>query len=113
MFKKYIKKSSLNRKNSRLVKSGKSEISGNKLGWWNRDESFSEQDNTLTSIVISSEYHHRPDLLAYYYYGSTEFEWAILQYNLIVDINEDFVTGKTIKIPTPEFVNSFSTKIKR
>jgi hypothetical protein len=44
-------------------------------------------------------YDRRPDLLAYDVYGRADFEWVILQYNNIVDVNEEFVTGATIIMP--------------
>lgn len=103
MFKTYSNKSSLLKRYSRYLQGGKSELSGNKIAWWERTPISNERVDDIL-ILIDTIYHKRPDLVAYDYYGSAEFEWVVLQSNNIIDLNEEFIVGKTIKIPSRERV---------
>lgn len=103
MFKTYSNKSSLLKRYSRYLQGGHSELSGNKIAWWERTPISEDRVDDII-ILISTVYNKRPDLVAYDYYGSTEFEWVVLQSNDIVDINEEFVIGKTIRIPSRQRV---------
>ena len=53
--------------------------------------------------TIEPQYNHRPDLLAYDYYGNKDLWWIFGQRNM--DIIEDFIydiaTGTTIYLPNP------------
>jgi hypothetical protein len=98
-FKLYQNKSSLDRKYSRLVAGGTTELIGNFLGWW---EKADIPTNFLDDgkFTITKEFEHRPDKIAYYVYGREDFMWLVLQYNNIVDINEELVSGKVLKLPS-------------
>jgi hypothetical protein len=95
------KASSVKRKDTRYVQGGKAETTKKYVGWW-------ERSNTLISsapddIVIDSLpliYEGRPDLLSYDLYDNNNLEWIILQYNSIVDINEEFVEGARLVVPS-------------
>lgn len=107
-YREYTNKTSLSRRNSRLVKGGKTEVSGNKLGWWERkNENFQPSINDELTYTIPIDYQFRPDLIAFLMYGTTELEWVILQYNNIVDIIEQFAAGREIKLPSPDYVRNY------
>jgi len=97
-FKLFENKSSLAKRYSRMLNGGNTELKGDKLGWWER---ISLPKDTYTDItfVITKQYEHRPDLVSFRYYSTTRLTWLILQYNNIVDIEEEFVAGKTLIIP--------------
>lgn len=100
-FKVYENKSSLKKSRSRMLNGGETEIKGTKLGWWERKK-LPKEKSTDIEITIDEEYSGRPDLISFDYYGVTTLMWLILQYNNIVDLEEEFTTGKTIVIPSPE-----------
>lgn len=96
--------SSLDNKKSRYVAGGITEKFLTRLGWWERFIYTKSRDDV--QYVIEPKYHLRPDLLAYELYGSPAYMWLILQYNNILDINTEFVQGKTITLPTPQRVKT-------
>ena len=104
MFKVYNKKTSMNRSQSRYVQGGDSDVteSGNKIAWWERRK-LSDDGNDFT-IKIDNNTQYRPDMIASLYLGDVELEWIILQYNNIVDVNEEFGAGAHIRIPSMSYV---------
>lgn len=93
--------SSLENKNSRYVQGGKTTRKKKSVGWWERDVSINEKrDDDIVIDALPAVYSGRPDLLSYDLYASNNLEWVILQYNNLVDINEEFVTGKRIVAPS-------------
>lgn len=90
---------SVDYRNSRYVQGGDVEIFPTRLGWWER-RIIETADDDLT-LLITSDFDKRPDLLAYNLYGKAALSWIILQYNNILDINTEFVAGKTITVPSP------------
>ena len=96
--------SSLDNSHSRYVKGGITDVYPNRLGWWERFI-FAQQSDDV-QYVIEQKYNIRPDSLAYDVYGSPVYMWVILQYNNIIDVNVEFVTGVTILLPTPSRVKS-------
>lgn len=95
---------SVDQKKSRYVQGGDTDRLSNRLGWWERITLPSHP--TDFSFLITARYHQRPDLVAKDVYGSANLMWLVLQYLNIVDINTEFVSGKTILIPTTERVLS-------
>jgi len=97
-FKLYTDKSSLKKKTSRYVRGGVSSAGVKFIRWWER---FVISKNSLTDMtyVIPKVYEFSPDLIAYDYYGKNNMGWVILQYNNIIDINEELSVGKTILLP--------------
>lgn len=93
---------STNNAKGRYVQGGITDEKANSLGWWER-KIFPESPDDSTYVLVS-RYHKRPDLLAYDAYGSSHLAWLILQYNNIVDINSEFVSGATVKLPTRQRV---------
>lgn len=113
-FKLYEDKSSVLKKNSRYVQGGDTEVLSNSLGWWEkRTDILTDQSDDIT-FYITSEFQYRPDKVAYTIYGRHDVEWLILQYNGILDVNTEFVSGKTIKLPSPTrlFTEILSKNIK-
>ena len=85
-------------KDSRYVQGGITTVKSNKLDWW--EKLPIKQDSTDVVVVISAVYNRRPDIMAKYFYGKSTLMWVILQFNNIVDINEEFIEGKEIRVPT-------------
>lgn len=98
-FKLFQNKSSLAKRYSRMLNGGTTELKGNKLGWWERGD-FEKNISTDRLVVIPDVYDNRPDLLAYAVYGNPALFWLILQYNNIIDLEEEFVTGAEILLPS-------------
>lgn len=88
--------------NGRYVQGGSVDRFPDRLGWWERRILPSSIDDV--EIVIPPKYSKRPDLLTAEVYGRATLMWIILQYNNIVDINTEFVEGKTIRVPTAKRV---------
>ena len=53
--------------------------------------------------TIEPQYNHRPDLLAYDYYGNKDLWWIFGQrnMNIIEDFIYDIATGTSIYLPNP------------
>lgn len=96
--------SSANNTTSRYVQGGVTDVYNNRLGWWEAFTISPAADDI--SLTLDSKYNTRPDLLAYDMYGKSILMWIVLQYNNIVDINEEFITGATITIPSKSRVFS-------
>lgn len=77
---------------------GKTESLPTRLGWW--DRKIMSKSSTDVSITITPRYATRPDLLAYDLYGSASLMWVVLQFNSIIDINEEFKVGSEITVPS-------------
>jgi len=90
--------SSLNNPKSRYVWGGSvDETTNKKLGWWER-RNIPKSDTDIR-ITITPEYDRKPSLLAFDLYGKDTYGALILQYNNILDINTEFVTGVEIVVP--------------
>lgn len=88
----------LNKPRSRYVRGGDTLQRGNKAGWWERKILPTNYDDI--TVEITPKYNKRPDLVAFDFLGNPNLQWLVLQYNSIVDINTEFVTGQTITLPT-------------
>jgi hypothetical protein len=95
----YQNKSSLDQKNCRLVQGGTTEMDGNFLAYWEKKEIL---DNQLDDQIftITADYAFRPDKISYKLYGRSDFMWIVLQYNNIVDINEELGIGVVLTVPS-------------
>jgi len=82
---------------------------GSRLGWWERTNI--PQSFTDSTIILTSKYAKRPDLLAYELYGTSTLMWLILQFNNIIDPDTEFVEGASIRVPTKSRV--FTELLKR
>ena len=84
--------------NGRYSMGGKSDVIGNRIGWWER-RIFPTSPLDAT-ISLPRKYAGRPDLLAYDLYGRASLQWFVLQYNNISDVNEEFVEGAILILPS-------------
>lgn len=89
---------SVDRMYSRYSYGGSSGVFEDRTGFWQR-QIYPKHDSDI-KIEIDSRYHKRPWLVAHDKYRNSELMWFILQYNNILDVEEEFVMGKTIVIPT-------------
>jgi len=71
---------------------------GKRLGWWDRINI--PKSTTDIRIVVEGKYVNRPDLIAYDVYGAATLQWLVLQYNNIIDIQEELVAGAELSLPT-------------
>ena len=82
----------------RYVQGGRVEVYPDRLGWWQR-RNMPKHPSDL-QFFITPRYHKRPDLLAYDMYGTAKLSWFVLQFNNIIDINLEFIEGKSVMLPT-------------
>lgn len=82
-----------------MVQGGTTDVVGNFLGWWEKRE-FPHDDINDLKFTITSDYAYRPDKIAYKLYGRDDFAWIVLQYNNIVDINEEMGVGAILRVPS-------------
>lgn len=97
-------KKSTNNSLTRYVQGGTTDVYQNRLGWWDGFTLTTSNDDI--TFILDPKYDKRPDLLAYDMYGKSTLMWLVLQYNSIVDINEEFISGATITLPTKSRVFS-------
>jgi len=99
-FKLYDDKSSVLKKNTRYLQGGTVDILPNALGWWEKRIDINS-DITDIEFTITPTFNLRPDKVTYLFYQRNDLMWLVLQYNNIVDINSEFITGKILLIPSP------------
>lgn len=98
-FKLYSNKSSLDQKLSRQVIGGTIETDGIFLGWWNK-KVIPRDDLTDIEFEIPTDLAYRADKISYRVYNRDDYQWLILQYNNIVDVNEELYPGAIIYVPS-------------
>jgi hypothetical protein len=84
---------------SRYLKGGQTVILRDRIGWWERK--IFEKSIDDVQLIIGSQYHTKPHLVAYDIYGKPDLMWFVLQYNNIIDVTTEFVEGVTITLPLP------------
>lgn len=57
------------------------------------------------NVIISKRAEARPDIIAYQIYGDAKLAWLVMQYNDIVDPEEEMLRGKQLVLPLPSRVN--------
>ena len=102
-FKLYDNKSSVLKPNTRYVRGGKSEVGEKFIRWWERAP-ITKGDITDILYTIEVRFAGLPDYISYEYYVRNDLGWVVLQYNDIVDINEELAVGKVIVLPSKERV---------
>lgn len=85
-------------KQSRYVNGGETDRFTNRVGWWEKRSIPFADDDMI--IIISKENEKRPDLISNEVYGKAMYNWVVLQYNNIVDVEEELVVGREIRMPT-------------
>lgn len=90
-------KNSTDSRYSRYVQGGLTDRYANRLGWWEpRNFTFDDDD---IRFIISKNTEARPDLISFEAYGKAMFYWVVLQYNNIVDVEEELKAGMEIRLP--------------
>lgn len=82
----------------RFINGGSVETSGNFLKWWNRINIQQGIDDRFIEIDASLE--KRPDLIARQFIGRESAMWLVLQYNNIIDIETELLSGTIIRLPS-------------
>lgn len=95
----YPNKSSLAKKRSRMLNGGTTEVKGNKLGWWER-KALEKDPATDIVVTITPVLERRPHAIAYKFFGKSVLFWLVLQYNNIVDVEEELTLGTEIVLPS-------------
>ena len=90
--------------NSRYTRGGTSDVYNTRVGWWER--AILPHDPSDVFFDVDNKTQHRPDLISYQMYGTSSYAWMVLQFNNIVDINEELVQGTVLKLPTPSRLNT-------
>ena len=104
-FKLYTNKNSLRKRTSRLLQGGETEVFENRLGWYEKRNDIEKDRYDDITFTITKRFEYKPWLLSQIYYDREDLDCVILEYNNIVDIMEEFVVGRTIKIPPKNRVN--------
>jgi hypothetical protein len=94
-----MKPKSTDRRNSRYIQGGTTDLFNNRIGFWQRNK-FPKHETDI-SFTIDSKSDRRPWIVAHNFFGDVELMWFVLQYNTILDVDTEFVAGKIISLPTP------------
>jgi hypothetical protein len=97
-FKLYENKSSIEKKNSRMLQGGIVEEEGDFLKFWER-RNFIRNSDTDFVLTVTRQYEGRPDLIAFDVYDRASLGWLVLQYNNIVDPTTELVAGTQLTLP--------------
>jgi hypothetical protein len=101
----------MKKKNSRMLQGGTTQVYKDRLGWFEKRTDIEKDRYDDTIFVIEKKYEYKPWLVAKILLGREDLDWIILQYNDIVDIMEEFVAGRTIRVPSKARVDfSITTK---
>lgn len=95
---------SVTKGNNRYTRGGVSDVYNTRTGWWERN--VLSTDPTDLFYDVGNATAARPDLISYEVYGTVIYTWVVLQFNNIVDINEEIIPGTVLKLPTPSRLNT-------
>jgi len=87
-----------NAASSRYTQGGTTDVYPNRTGWWERRKI--EKDDTDMIFEVQPDEAKRPDLIAAHAYDRDNLGWVVLQYNNIVDIETELLTGKVLRLPS-------------
>jgi hypothetical protein len=97
-------KNSVQRRKSRYVSGGDTEVNQNALEWWERAV-FTTGPTDIT-YTVERKFAGRIDQIASLFLGEPRHWWIIAQYNNILDPTAEIVEGATLVIPSPERVEA-------
>jgi len=97
-------KNSVLRRKSRYSSGGVTEVSDNRLEWWERNVFTSDGEDSLYTVDQRTQ--GRLDLIAAMFLGEPRLWWVIAQYNKILDPYAEIVEGAKIYIPSSERVDA-------
>ena len=89
---------------NRYTQGGSTEKFDTRVGWWERTVFGKHESDIIFYVDNNNE--RRPDLISYKMYGTPSYAWIVLQYNNIVDINEELITGTRLLLPSTARLNS-------
>lgn len=92
--------SSLTSTTSRYTQGGTTIKYADRLGWWERRNIPPHETDQY--VEITPRYHKRPWMMAHDYFGDPQLDWVILQINVVLDISDDFIIGKTMRVPSKQ-----------
>ena len=104
LFKQYKDKNSILKRYSRQTQGGDNDIFQDKLGWWEKRTDIPTNQIDDIRYEITSQTQFRPDLIAFLTYGRADLNWLVLQYNNIIDVNEEMTAGTIISLPSVDRV---------
>lgn len=90
--------SSIDLSKSRYVVGGQTDVYPTRLGWWERTIMPFQNDDIL--FTVDEQYAGRPDLISNIIYGTIDYNWVVLQYNTILDLDTELCAGITIRLPS-------------
>jgi hypothetical protein len=89
----------LTKPKSRYVHGGEtSYIPETRVGWWEMEVFEHKEDDIF--FTITPETAHNPMLISHKVYKTPAYSWMVLQYNTIVDLNEELKVGDVIRLPS-------------
>lgn len=89
--------SAIDDQKSRYVTGGETEQFPNRLGWWERTIMPFQNDDIV--FTVDQQYAGRPDLISDLIYGTVKYNWVVLQYNTILDLDTELSAGSVIRLP--------------
>jgi hypothetical protein len=92
------------RRKGRYVSGGVTEVSDNRLEWWERNVYTSDDNDVL--YTIDQRTMGRLDIIAAMFLGESRLWWVLAQYNKILDPFAEIVPGARIYIPSAERVEA-------
>jgi hypothetical protein len=104
-FKEYTNKTSMRKKNSRMLQGGTTEVYKDRLGWYEKRTDVPKDQYDDIVFTITKKYEYKPWLVAQIFLDRADLEWLVLEYNDIVDIMQEFVVGRVINIPSRSRTN--------
>ncbi|AVH85294.1 hypothetical protein RsoM2USA_366 [Ralstonia phage RsoM2USA] len=93
---------SLDSKYTRYVSGGVTEVGTYGIEYW--EKNVWKDDSTDLVYTLTKADEKQPWILAQAFYGNPNLMWVILQYNNILDVQEEFVEGIQLLIPTRDRV---------
>ena len=85
-------------KKSRFVSGGTTEVSTNKLEWWNRNNYT--LSGTETVFYVTEAFVGRLDNIAAFHYNDSKLWWVIAMVNNILDPFTEVVVGRKLYVPS-------------
>lgn len=83
---------------------GTTTVVNGQIRWWER-KIFKQNVDDLV-FTLPKKYEGRPDLLAHDVYGTYMLSWLVLQFNNIIDVQNEFVSGVKLRLPTSARVSA-------
>jgi len=83
---------------SRYTQGGDVDVYPTRVGWWEKRKI--DKDDTDVFITIQPHEEKRPDLIAYNVYRRPNLGWVVLQFNNIVDLETELLSGVELRLPS-------------